>query len=60
MPSLPEDEDGIDHSLAHLTSGLDLADGSKKGRVQQIEWDNSLAELSREKAAAEATRGEPV
>ncbi|KAI0698254.1 hypothetical protein BC835DRAFT_1269268 [Cytidiella melzeri] len=52
----PEDEDGIDHSLAHLTTGRNAAENSRKGKAQQISWDNSFEELSREKAAAEATR----
>ncbi|KAF8884498.1 hypothetical protein BD779DRAFT_1612127 [Infundibulicybe gibba] len=47
------DEDDVDHSLAHMLprSG---AVPSKKGKVEQIEWDDKLDELSREKAAAEA------
>lgn len=53
----PEDDDGVDHSLAHLTLGFSKSDQSKKGRVQQVDWDDSFAEMSREKAAAEATRG---
>jgi hypothetical protein len=30
---------------------------SKKGKMQQIEWDDELEELDREKKAAEAARG---
>ncbi|KAI0799791.1 hypothetical protein BC629DRAFT_198975 [Irpex lacteus] len=52
----PEDEDEIDHSLAHLTSGMKHTESTKKGKLQQISWDDSLEELSQEKAAAEATR----
>ncbi|KAI0752101.1 hypothetical protein C8Q74DRAFT_1211425 [Fomes fomentarius] len=52
-----EDEDpDIDKSLAHMRSHANPGSQSKKGRVQQIEWDAELEELSREKAAAEATR----
>lgn len=52
-----EDEDAIDQSLAHLTIGRQPADVSKKGRMRQIDWDESLEEMSREKDAAEASRG---
>ncbi|KAL7278542.1 hypothetical protein ACG7TL_007541 [Trametes sanguinea] len=53
----PEDEDDdVDTSLAHITSNLRPPAQSKKGKVQQIEWDAELEELSREKAAADATR----
>ncbi len=53
----PENEDEIDHSLAHLISGMKHTESTKKGKLQQISWDDSLEELSQEKAAAEATRG---
>ncbi|OSD03751.1 hypothetical protein PYCCODRAFT_193879 [Trametes coccinea BRFM310] len=53
----PDDEDDdVDTSLAHITSNLRPPAQSKKGKVQQIEWDAELEELSREKAAADATR----
>ncbi|KAI0341215.1 hypothetical protein BDW22DRAFT_1430350 [Trametopsis cervina] len=55
-PPVEEDDDDIDHSLDHLALGLKQAEVSKKGKVQQIAWDESLEELSRDKAAAEATR----
>ncbi|KAG8215496.1 hypothetical protein J3R82DRAFT_9129 [Butyriboletus roseoflavus] len=51
-----EDEDEIDHSLAHITSQRQPALQSKKGRVQTIEWDESLERMRREKAVAEANR----
>ncbi|KAI0087572.1 hypothetical protein BDY19DRAFT_892967 [Irpex rosettiformis] len=54
--SIPEDEDDIDHSLAHLAAGTKNTESSKKGKVHEISWDASLEEMSREKAAAEATR----
>ncbi|KAF8553274.1 hypothetical protein OG21DRAFT_1485540 [Imleria badia] len=54
--ALEEDEDEIDHSLAHITSQRQLTLQSKKGRVKTIEWDDSLEQMSREKAAAEANR----
>ncbi|KAI0651361.1 hypothetical protein C8Q79DRAFT_1004657 [Trametes meyenii] len=52
----PEDDDDVDTSLAHITSRGKPPLQSKKGRVQQVEWDAELEELSREKAAADATR----
>jgi len=51
-----DDEDEIDHSLAHITSQRQPTLQSKKGRVQTIEWDDSFEQMSREKAAAEANR----
>ncbi|KAJ2988923.1 hypothetical protein NUW54_g8955 [Trametes sanguinea] len=55
----PEDEEeDVDTSFAHITSNLKPQSQTKKGKVQQIEWDAELEELSREKAAADATRGE--
>ncbi|KAG9310937.1 hypothetical protein JVU11DRAFT_8810 [Chiua virens] len=51
-----DDGDEIDHSLAHITSRRQPSLQSKKGRVQTIEWDTSLEEMTREKAAAEANR----
>ncbi len=56
-PASDEDDD-VDKSLAHIGGEGRVLAQSKKGRVQQIEWDAELEELSREKAAAEATRGE--
>jgi hypothetical protein len=60
LPPPPEDEDDVDTSLAHISSRPRLKAQSKKGQVHQIEWDEQLDELSREKAAAEATRGEYI
>lgn len=54
----PEEEDDVDHSLAHLTAGAKTKEVSKKGKTHEISWDDSLEEMSREKAAAEATRGD--
>ncbi|KAH9856266.1 hypothetical protein C2E23DRAFT_882365 [Lenzites betulinus] len=55
-PPPPDEDDDVDTSLAHISSQPKPAAQSKKGRVQQIEWDAELEELSREKAAADATR----
>ena len=55
-----EDDDDIDTSIPEFSTNTNssLASNSKKGKVQQIEWDASLENLSREKASADATRGE--
>ncbi|KAJ7752627.1 hypothetical protein B0H16DRAFT_1546016 [Mycena metata] len=56
-PSDPMDEDDVDHSLAHISSGginRTVSGLSRKGKVEQIEWDEDLDELEREKASAEA------
>ncbi|KAI0632791.1 hypothetical protein C8Q77DRAFT_1262663 [Trametes polyzona] len=55
-PPPPDEDDDVDTSLAHITSQLKPPSQSKKGRIQQIEWNAELEELSREKAAADATR----
>lgn len=49
-----EDEDDINTYLNSLNNPI-LA--SKKGKVQQIQWDEDLEELNREKNAAKAARG---
>ena len=52
------DEEEVDHSLAHLMPrGSQSAHKSVKGRVQTIEWDEELENMSRDKAAADANRG---
>lgn len=50
------DDDDIDHDLAHISSHRIPPPTSQKGRVQAIEWDAELEEMSREKAAADANR----
>lgn len=56
-PPPPEDDDEIDQSVAALNlDGKNRAENDKKGKTKQIEWDDTLEELSREKAAADATR----
>ena len=58
-PTDEPDEDEVDHSLAHLNSaGIQSAHRPTKGRVQMIEWDEELENMSREKAIADANRGE--
>ena len=53
------DDDDVDTSLAHISSKpLSLGSGaSRKGKVEQIVWDDELDKMSQEKAAAEAARG---
>lgn len=53
----PPDEGEVDESLAHISSRSHKQPQSKKGKVQTIEWDESLDEMTREKAAAEAAWG---
>ncbi|KAJ6477902.1 hypothetical protein C8R47DRAFT_644518 [Mycena vitilis] len=48
------DDDDVDHSLAHISSGGIKPVTSRKGKVEEIEWDDELDELEREKASAEA------
>ncbi|KAG1810523.1 hypothetical protein EV424DRAFT_1558029 [Suillus variegatus] len=50
------DDDDIDHELAHISSHRIPPPSPQKGRVQVIEWDAELEEMSREKAAADASR----
>lgn len=57
-----EEADVIDESLAnaYIPQRKDAIANMRKGKVQQVEWDDSLEALSREKAAADATRGMDV
>ncbi|KAG2056584.1 hypothetical protein BDR06DRAFT_952644 [Suillus hirtellus] len=50
------DDDDIDHELAHISSHRIPPPPPQKARVQVIEWDAELEEMSREKAAADASR----
>jgi hypothetical protein len=52
------DGDDIDHELAHISSHPITAPMSQKRRVQAIEWDAELAEMSRENAVADENRGD--
>lgn len=51
------DDDDVDHSLAHISSTGVKPVVSRKGKVEQIEWDDELDELEREKLSAEAIWG---
>ncbi|KAJ7829878.1 hypothetical protein B0H14DRAFT_2366242 [Mycena olivaceomarginata] len=48
------DDDDVDYSLAHISSTGVKPVVSRKGKVEQIEWDDELDELEREKLSAEA------
>ncbi|KAK0451230.1 uncharacterized protein EV420DRAFT_1274538 [Desarmillaria tabescens] len=51
------DDEDVDHSLAHISSrGIGSEAPTRKGKVEQIAWDDELDELSREKAVADANR----
>lgn len=52
------DDDDVDHELAHISSHRNPPSTSQKGRIQTIEWGPELEEMSREKAAADASRGD--
>ncbi|KAG6811727.1 hypothetical protein H0H92_006129 [Tricholoma furcatifolium] len=49
-----EDDEDVDTSLAHIGSKSRIAAPIRKGKVESIEWDQELDEMSREKASAEA------
>jgi hypothetical protein len=51
------DDDDVDTSLAHISSKSLVSGASRKGKVEQIVWDDELNKMSQEKAAAEAARG---
>lgn len=53
----PLEEGEVDETLAHISSRPNAIAPSKKGKVQTIEWDETLDDMTREKAAAEATWG---
>uniref|UniRef100_A0A0W0FP34 Uncharacterized protein n=1 Tax=Moniliophthora roreri TaxID=221103 RepID=A0A0W0FP34_MONRR len=62
-PSAPrekddEGDDDVDHSLDYLNTFQPKSDvaASRKGKVQEIQWDNELDELMREKNSADAAR----
>lgn len=56
-------EDDVDHSLAHITSGpaqKRLQTSQKKGKMEELVWNEELESMAREKAAAEAKWGSPL
>ena len=52
-----KDDDDVDHELAHISSKGIRQAVDRKGKVTTIEWDEDLAELDKEKKAAEAHWG---
>ncbi|KAL0573702.1 hypothetical protein V5O48_008245 [Marasmius crinis-equi] len=54
-----DDDDDIDHGIDNAALGYqsksDIA-ASRKGKVQEIQWDNQLDEMMREKESADAAR----
>lgn len=57
------DEGDVDTSLAHISSNnsrIPAQAASKKGKVEEIAWDETLDEMTREKQAAEATWGQHI
>lgn len=58
--SVPEVEDDDVDTTLDFHSAAPGAKESKKGKIRQIEWDESLEQMTREKAAADATRGEQI
>ena len=51
------DDNDVDHSLAHITSNPLTEHQSRKGKIQQIDWDASLEEMQRDKNVARAQSG---
>ncbi|KAH6886145.1 hypothetical protein BKA70DRAFT_1390525 [Coprinopsis sp. MPI-PUGE-AT-0042] len=54
LDSKSYDDDEVDSSLAHISSKSIRSPVDRKGKVQQVEWDRELDEMTKEKAAAEA------
>jgi hypothetical protein len=55
IPGVQDDDDDIDHSLAHLSLNKGSA-SSKKGKVEVIGWDHHLEEMRQAKEREEANR----
>ncbi|KAF9019960.1 hypothetical protein BDZ89DRAFT_283334 [Hymenopellis radicata] len=50
------DEDDVDHTLAHISSRGIANPNHGKGKIEEIEWDDDMDEMTREKAVADANR----
>lgn len=57
IASATVDDDDVDHSLAHITSNQLTEHQSRKGKIQQIDWDASLEEMQHDKNVARAQSG---
>ena len=56
-----KDDEDVDATLAHISSYPSrLNPSSKKGKVEQIVWDEELDQMNRDKKAAEATWGKII
>ena len=51
------DDDDVDYSLAHITSKALGDHQSRKGKIQQIDWDASLEEMQHDNNIARAQSG---
>jgi hypothetical protein len=52
-----KDDEDVDTTLAHISSRLNPQATSKKGKLEQIIWDEEIDRMNRDKKAAEATWG---
>ncbi|KAF5354507.1 hypothetical protein D9758_012408 [Tetrapyrgos nigripes] len=51
------EDDDVDHTLSQYSSKpVQATAADRKGKVQQVEWDDDLEEMMREKTSADATR----
>lgn len=55
--TLSVDDDDVDHSVAHISSNPLAERHSRKGKVQQINWDASLEKMQHDKNVAQAQSG---
>ena len=53
----PEDDEDIDHSLAHISATHVGLPAKMKGKVEQVDWTPELDQMTRDKANAEANWG---
>ncbi|KDQ18662.1 hypothetical protein BOTBODRAFT_517974 [Botryobasidium botryosum FD-172 SS1] len=55
-----DDDDDVDHTLSHLSSKMATPSvrnsRARKGKQQEIEWDNSMEQMAQEKSKADALR----
>jgi hypothetical protein len=59
VPARQINEDEIDNTIAPIRPHFSSATPNlKKGQVHQVEWDDQLEQMSREKTTADAARGE--
>jgi hypothetical protein len=63
LPPIPgaikddKDDEDVDTTLAHISSYPSPHASSKKGKVEQIIWDEEIDRMNQDKKAAEATWG---